>query len=182
MRSTADCTRQKAAKQQASRNTAILNRAHLISLGVNVVFILLRFILFRASTTNASYWLYFLLSAPALIIEFWLEKIGRPAFAQNGELTKSGEDLEAQGLTEYMWDVLYWSWGCTGVSSLFGNKGWWMWIIIPCYSLWLAWTTLGGMRKSMAGSQGDDGEALNGGTTSKRQKKLEKRGERAQFR
>ena len=178
----ADRNEQKAAKQQASRNTAILNRAHLISLGVNAVFILLSFGIFRASCTRSTYLLYFLLSSPAFAIEFWLEKIGRPTITQNGDLKNSGEDLEAQGLTEYMWDVLYWSWGCTGVASLFGNKAWWMWIVIPSYSIWAAWTTFGGMRQGMAGPQGGGG-VTDGGSTSKRQAKLEKRGgQKVQYR
>jgi hypothetical protein len=111
-----------------------------------------------------------------------LEKIGRPTAAQNGELKKSGEDLEAQGLTEYLWDVLYWSWGCTSTASVFGNKAWWGWAVIPMYSVWLAWTTFGGIRQGMAGLQGG-GEAENGGGTSNRQKKLEKRGgQKVQYR
>ena len=123
-----------------------------------------------------------MLSAPAFAIEFWLEKIGRPTLAQNGELRKAGEDLESQGLTEYMWDVLYWSWGCTGVATLFGNNAWYMWIIIPLYSIWLAWTTFSGMRQGMAGPQ-SDGDTANGSSTSNRQKKLEKRGaQKVQYR
>lgn len=126
--------------------------------------------------------LYLILSAPAFIIEFWLEKIGRPTTAQNGELKKAGEDLEAQGLTEYMWDVLYWSWGCTITASVFGNKAWWGWAIIPIYSIWLAWTTFGGIRQGMAGLQGG-GVGESGGGTSNRQKKLEKRGgQKVQYR
>ena len=108
--------------------------------------------------------------------------IGRPTIAQNGELKKSGEDLEAQGLTEYMWDVLYWSWGCTSVASLFGNRAWWMWIVIPSYSVWLAWTTFGGIRQSMAGPQAGK-EVANESAPSKRQAKLDKRGgQKVQYR
>lgn len=177
---------QKAAKQQAARNTAVLNRAHLISLAVNVIFVFLRLILFRSSCTRATYLLYFILSCPAFVIEFWLEKIGRPTTASNGELQKSGEDLEAQGLTEYMWDVLYWSWGCIGLSSVFGDKVWWAWTVIPLYSLWLAYSTFGGMKQTMAGMTGlgaSGGNAADGGVTSNRQKKLEKRGgQKTQYR
>ena len=119
------------------------------------------------------------------MIEFWLEKIGRPAITQSGELRKSGEDLEALGLTEYLWDVLYWSWGCIAVASVLGNKAWWLWIVIPMYSLWLAYTTFGGMRQTMAGinGQGVGAEASHGRDPSNRQKKLEKRGgQKVQYR
>ena len=125
--------------------------------------------------------LYIILSTPALAIEFWLEKIGRPTTAENGELKRSGEDLEAKGLTEYLWDVLYWSWGCISLSGFFGDKAWWAWIAVPLYSLWVVYTTLGGMRQTMAGMAG--GETAGDGVVSNRQKKLEKRGgQRTQFR
>ncbi|KAL8827004.1 MAG: hypothetical protein Q9191_003449 [Dirinaria sp. TL-2023a] len=169
---------QKAAKQQAARNSAILKRTHLIALGVNLIFALSRFLLFRSSCTRNTILLYFLLSSPALAIEFWLEKIGRPSIAPNGEVKRSGEDLEAKGLTEYLWDVLYWSWGCIFVAAVFGNKAWWAWSAIPLYSVWLAWTTFGGMRQGLAGMTGQQGEgkSTNGSATSNRQKKMEKRG------
>ncbi|CAF9928504.1 MAG: hypothetical protein HETSPECPRED_006866 [Heterodermia speciosa] len=174
---------QKAAKQQATRNSAILKRTHLTSLAINLLFAILRFLVFRASCTRSTYLLYFFLSSPAFAIEFWLEKIGRPTTTPNGEVKRSGEDLEAKGLTEYLWDVLYWSWGCIAVASLVGDRAWWLWGVIPLYSVWLAYTTFGGMRQTMAGMAGQDGAAADGGGTSNRQKKLEKRGgQRMQYR
>ncbi|KAL9008486.1 MAG: hypothetical protein Q9173_006392 [Seirophora scorigena] len=168
---------QKAAKQQAARNTSILKRTHLISLAVNAFFILLRLLVFRASSTRSTYLFYGLLSAPAVTIEFWFERIGRPVFAASGELKKSGEDLEAKGLTEYMWDVLYWTWGCTVVATVFGDKAWWAYIVVPFYSIWLAWTTFGGMKQGMLGmTGGGDTEGPTNGPTSNRQKKMEKKG------
>ena len=177
--------RQKAAKQLAARNTAILNRAHSISLGINLLFILLRLLIFHSSGTRATFLLYVILSLPALVIEFWLERIGRPTHAPNGDLKRSGEDLEAKGLTEFMWDVLYWTWGCVVAASLLGNKGWWLWGVIPVYGAWLAYTTFGSVRKGMAGlaGQGAEGEATNGVASSNRQKKMEKRGgQKTQYR
>jgi len=116
------------------------------------------------------------LGSPAFIIEFWFEKIGRPtANPQTGELKRSGEDLEAKGLTEDLWDVLYWTWGTILVATLVGNKAWWMWAVIPVYGAWLGWTTYSGMRKSM-GAMSGQGAGGEGEGESRRQKKLEKRG------
>ncbi|KAL8998682.1 MAG: hypothetical protein Q9169_002343 [Polycauliona sp. 2 TL-2023] len=168
---------QKAAKQQAARNTAILKRTHLISIAIALFFASLRLLLFRAPCTRATYLLYACLSAPAFIIEFWFERIGRPVTAPNGELKKSGEDLEAKGLTDFMWDILYWTWGCTVAAAILGDKAWWGYTVVPLYSVWLAWTTFGGMRKGMAGMAGRDPDAdAPNGATSNRQKKQEKRG------
>ncbi|KAL8788697.1 MAG: hypothetical protein Q9213_001511 [Squamulea squamosa] len=174
---------QKAAKQQAARNIAILKRTHLISLAITILFVLLRLYVFRASCTRATYLLYGFLSAPAFTIQVWFERIGRPVSAPNGELKKSGEDLEAKGLTDFMWDVLYWTWACTVTASIFGDKAWWGYAVVPLYSVWLAWTTFGGMRKGMAGMAGGDagGDTPNG-ALSNRQKKQEKRGQKVQYR
>ena len=159
-----------------------MKRTHLISLAINLSYAILRFLVFRASCTRSTYLLYFILSSPAFVIEIWLEQVGRPKIGPNGEVKKSGEDLEAKGLTEYLWDVLYWSWGCIVVASIFGNGAWWLWGAIPLYSLWLAYTTFGSMR-NMAGMPRQDGNGANGETMSNRQKKMEKRGgQRVQYR
>ncbi|KAL8946152.1 MAG: hypothetical protein Q9222_007417 [Ikaeria aurantiellina] len=168
---------QKAAKQKAARNTSILKRTHLISLAINTCFILLRLLVFRRSCTRQTYILYGVLSAPAFAIEFWFEKMGRPVTGINGEVKQPGEDLEAKGLTEYMWDVLYWTWGCTLVAIVLGDRAWYGWIVVPLYSAWLAWTTFGNMKQGMAGMAGNKGaEDTANGSTSNRQKKMEKRG------
>ena len=83
-----------------------------------------------------------------------------------------------------MLDVLYWSFVTTFVASLLGDKAFWMWAAIPVYSVWLAYSTFGSMRKGMAGltAQSADGENVNA-ATSNRQKKLEKRGtQKVQYR
>lgn len=176
---------QKAAKQLAVRNKAILNRTHIISLGVNAVFILLRFLLWRTHATRATVLLYALLSFPAFVIEFWFERIARPIYTANGDLKRTGEDLEAKGLTEYLWDVLYWTWGCMALAALFGNVAWWLWVAVPLYSVWLAYTTFGNVRQGMAGLSGAAGDqAVGDGTAdSNRRRKMEKRGgQRVQYR
>lgn len=149
---------------------------HLISLGNNLFFLLLRLIIFRANYTPNTLLLYVLLSAPALAIEFWLEKIGRPAYAENGELKRSGEDMDAKGLTEFMWDVLYWTWACIAAAAIVGNRAWWMYIVVPAYSMWAASSTILSMRQGMAGMAGQGQGNGEGMGESKRQKKMEKRG------
>lgn len=60
-----------------------------------------------------------------------LERNSRPIYIGEGEgaeLRKSGEDVDAKGLTEWMWDVLYWTWGCTGLAAVVGDWAWWFWV------------------------------------------------------
>lgn len=95
--------------------------------------------------------------------------------------------MGATGLTEYMWDILYWTWGCLAAVCLFGDRAWWLWIVVPLYSVWLAYTTFMGVKSGFGGMGGGDGDgssqAAATGGESKRQKKLEKRGgQRMQYR
>lgn len=53
-------------------------------------------------------------------------------------MQKAGEDLEAKGLTEFLWDVLYWTWGCVVLAAVVGDRGWWAWGAVPGYSVYLA--------------------------------------------
>ncbi|KAM0715023.1 hypothetical protein Q7P37_009488 [Cladosporium fusiforme] len=163
---------QKALKTLAARNTAILNRTHMISLGVNAFFLLINFLFSSRSLTA-----WFVFTLPAFLIEFWFERIGRPTF-DNGDLKRSGEDLEAKGLTEWMWDITYWTWFCIGLSALLGNKAWYAYVVVPLYSGWLAFTTFTGARKGLAGMGGGESEGAASGPAgqSKRQAKMEKRG------
>lgn len=88
--------------------------------------------------------------------------------------------MEAQGLTEWMWDVLYWTWGCIGGAAVLGEWVWWAWAIVPLYSVWCVYGMYTGARGMMgmggAAGQGQSGAGEAPGGQSKRQAKMEKRG------
>nr|POF22274.1 srp-independent targeting protein 2 like [Quercus suber] len=165
---------QKSAKTLAAKNTASLNRAHLIALGVNVFYLLLRTLFFTRRLTP-----YVLCNAPALLIEFFFERNSRPHYSPNGDLKRAGEDLEAKGLTEWMWDIVYWSWGNLVVVAVLGDWAWWFYLVVPAYSAWLAFTTYAGVKQGFGGmgrASGVEGSASGQAGQSKRQAKMEKRG------
>ncbi|EED21893.1 DUF788 domain protein [Talaromyces stipitatus ATCC 10500] len=174
---------QKAAKSLAARNASTLNRTHLITLSLHALFLTLNFLFNRPSALLR----YCLLNLPALAIEFYLERLGRPHYSlQDGSLKSAGEDLGASGLTEYMWDILYWTWICMGAVCVLGDWAWWFYVAVPVYSVYLGWTTFFGMKKGLAGFAGGSSEVQSSGGSggaSKRQQKLEKRGgQRVQYR
>ncbi|KAI8715503.1 hypothetical protein NCS52_01058100 [Fusarium sp. LHS14.1] len=141
---------QKAKKDRAKSNAAALNNLHIGSLVVNVLFLLSHF-LFR----SRSLWLYGLLSAPALICEYVLEISGRPKYDPSTRALRSaGEDLNSAGLTDYMFDVIWVTWASAIFVILFGNKGWFLWVVVPAYGLYLGSGLLGMGRQKMAELQG----------------------------
>jgi hypothetical protein len=115
---------QKAAKQLARANAAALNRTHAISLALHTLFVLYRLLFRRGSWVK-----YLVLSLPSIVIELYLEHLGRPKYVSpGGRLKSAGEDLEAKGVTEYMWDIVYVTWGVLGLVGVAGEWAWWLWV------------------------------------------------------
>ena len=84
--------------------------------------------------------------------------------------------MEAKGLTEFMWDVLYWTWACIAGAAIVGDKAWWMYSAVPVYATYMAISMVMSMRSGMAGMAGQSDGGADGAMESKRQRKMEKRG------
>lgn len=139
---------QKAKKDRAKANTSTLNTLHIGTLTLNLLFLLSNLLWRRRSLVT-----YLLLSVPSIICEYILERTGRPSYT-NGSLKSAGEDLAAQGLTEYMFDVVWVTWGCLVVVILFGNWGWLLWAVVPAYGAVKGYSLLGMAKGMMGGAQG----------------------------
>ncbi|PHH82360.1 hypothetical protein CDD82_6262 [Ophiocordyceps australis] len=143
---------QKAKKDLAKHNAATLTRLHQTSLALNLLFLLLRF----TRAPSPSLVAYVVLSIPAFACQYALEATGRPRFdPTSGSLVASGQDLAAPGLTEYMFDVIWVTWGCLFAVVFLGNWGWLLWAVIPAYAIYLGSGLLGLGRQKMAQMQAD---------------------------
>ncbi|KAI5305662.1 anaphase-promoting complex subunit cdc27 [Ascosphaera pollenicola] len=170
---------QKAAKSIAVRNANVLKQTHLTTLGLHAFFLFLTLVLGRPHNLLA----YALLSSPTLLINFYLERIGRPRYAENGVLKTPGDDLYAEGAMTYIWDVLYWTWGCMILVIALGDELWWLWVVVPLYSAYALYDAFIGIKKKMGGMGGDGGEGAATSTgSSRRQQKMERRGEKVRYR
>jgi hypothetical protein len=140
---------QKAKKDRAKANTSALNTLHIGTLSLNLLFILFSLLLRRRSFVT-----YTLLSLPSFIAQYILETSGRPKYDPTTKALKSaGEDLAAPGLTEYMFDIIWVTWGCLVVVMLVGNWGWVLWAVVPVYGLYKGYGLLGMARGLMGGAQ-----------------------------
>lgn len=158
----------------------MLNRAHLISAALHTLYLFLHFFFQRPRSLKP----YLFLAVPTLAIEYYLDRVGRPRYNEDGSLRAAGEDLNATGLTEYMWDVLYWTQGCIVAVCIFNDRAWWLWAVVPIYSVYLAYTTVMGVKRGFAGMGGGGGEVGEDHESpkSKSQQKKEKRGDRPKYR
>lgn len=152
------------------RNSARLRQTHLISLALHALFICLAYTLRRSLRLTP----YLVLSAPALALEYWLDSIARPVYDADGNLRRAGEDLDAPGLTEFFWDIIYWTWINMIAVVLIGNRAWWGYLVVPAYAIYAAVTTARGVKGMFGGMAGAGGEGAP--AQSKRQQKLEARG------
>jgi hypothetical protein len=159
---------QKASKTLARTNSATLQRTHLTTLSIHLIFILFRLLFLRGSVLK-----YVLLVLPSLLVEFYLDRLGRPRYHANGELRSAGEDLAASGVTEYLWDIVYATWIILGLVGLLGEWAWWVALVVPLYVVYLAWGFYKGFG-GMPGMPAVQEEAAGG--MSKRQQKMEARG------
>jgi len=149
-------------------------------LGIHILFLLLAFILRRSLKLTP----YLVLSAPALALEYWLDSIARPSYDEAGNLKRAGEDLDARGLTEFFWDIIYWTWINLTAVVIFGNRAWWLYLVVPVYAIYSAVTTASGLKGMLGGMAGAGGEGADSvQAQSKRQQKMEKRGgQKVQYR
>ncbi|KAK0645894.1 hypothetical protein B0T16DRAFT_328356 [Cercophora newfieldiana] len=157
---------QKARKDRAKSNSTALNNLHTGSLIVNVLFLVLHFI-FR----SRSLVLWFLLSIPSFVCQGFLEWSGRPSYDPTTHaLKKSGEDLGAQGLTEYMFDVIWVTWGVTILVALFGNWAWFLFTVVPVFGAYKAFGMASAAKQMAAGigGAGMDGTGAPAGNRKQR--------------
>ncbi|CAG8508734.1 12312_t:CDS:2 [Ambispora gerdemannii] len=58
----------------------------------------------------------------------------------DGSVEWSGEDLNSEGLTAYMFDIIYITWFVHFV-SMFWEAAWWIYLVIPAYALYKIWSS-----------------------------------------
>ncbi|CAD6884125.1 unnamed protein product [Tilletia controversa] len=180
-----------AAKKAASSNAQTLQRLTAGFLLSNAAQLLLRFGLFRASATWKLAAIYLLSQAIALFL--WSQLTG---------MASAGVNLaEQKGLTPYIFDVIYVTWFCSLAGALVSDKAWYLYLIIPGFATYLAYTKLvvpylfGGRdpilsllgtrnpptaaaAAAAAANQKAAAGASAGDAQSKRQQKLQKRADR----
>jgi len=116
------------AKKQAAANEkqiTVLNTGGLVA---TLLAAILRFLLGRLSTKGLV--LSIIAVIPMTLLTRFLVKSGTPKRDQRGELVSPGDDLGAGGVTEYASDVIYLTWLALVLSALFGEKAWFIMLVV----------------------------------------------------
>lgn len=174
-------------KKTASANSRTLKELHVISLVINVLVLLSLFVTHRP----ASKWVYVVFSIPAFGCQYVLEKSGRPVYSFDSmtglsKLVRSGDDIKGPGLFEYMFDCIYVTWICDILMIICNsNKVWILFLVVPGFLAFkitsVAKSFMGSKAAVPVESSGKEApEAASG--KSKRQTKLEQRGQRQRVR
>jgi len=121
-----------AQKKLAAANAKTLQNHRYAFLAINATFILIRLFLRHASSTWTLYIMYLLSASLATWLQFQIEFVGRPKFDERGGVLDPGSDLAQLGMTEYMFDVLYLTWGIQLLVAFTTTWAWWLYLLVCC--------------------------------------------------
>jgi len=126
----------KSAKRQALNNAAILSKLRLGFLISNSLFLGIRGFWFYATMTWTLWTIYIITSLIAVGLYVQLIKMAQPRIDSSGGLVDGGDNLSQEGLTSYMFDVIYVTWFIHASVSLISDSFWWLYSVIPCFALY----------------------------------------------
>lgn len=156
-----------------------LKEIHLLSGAINALTIAAIFIFKRP----ANYLPYLILSIPLVLSQIVIEKSGRPVYGPDKRLARTPMDLSQAGLTEYLFDVIYFTLICDLLVIVLGsNKVWYLYLAIPGFAGYKIFTLvsygrnlLGGGKPAVEPQAAEEAQPQEE-VKSKRQQKLEARG------
>ncbi|KXS19626.1 DUF788-domain-containing protein [Gonapodya prolifera JEL478] len=76
-------------------------------------------------------------------VYLFLRGAAAPKFGQGGELVHAGEDLGAEGLTEYLLDLVYMAW-IINVATAWSYRAWWLYLGVPAFAGWKVYSLVMG--------------------------------------
>jgi hypothetical protein len=76
--------------------------------------------------------MYLFSASLATWLQFQIEFVGRPKFDERGGVLDPGSDLAQLGMTEYMFDVLYLTWGIQLLVAFTTTWAWWLYSLVCC--------------------------------------------------
>lgn len=168
------------AKKQVAQNFKILKEIHLITWASYTIFTFFNFYLNRPASSK-----FFIITAfPVLGSLFVIEKTGRPRLDPQGKIIRQGQDLQQEGLTEYLFDIIYYTIILNVLTVLFNSsKIWWLYWAVPGFAAYKIYGLINAGRQmfgggAKSGAQVEEFDEKKEQGKSKRQQKREARGDK----
>ncbi|KAK3025727.1 hypothetical protein RJ639_042496 [Escallonia herrerae] len=162
------------AKKRKEENTRHMKNLLRLIIACNVIYLLVRVGIFH-STFKWGHWAGLILTSLAYIIPYQqLDRMSKPAYAENGELLDGGFDMSTGGVCGYLHDVIYVT--CfVQLASFISEKFWYIYLVIPAFATYQAWGFLKGFLPQ--GSEGAEEDEKS----RKKREKMEKKASRGKF-
>ncbi|KAI8987107.1 hypothetical protein BDB01DRAFT_784570 [Pilobolus umbonatus] len=157
-------------KKIATANKKTLTNLRNGFLIVNTIYILWRVVYYWSTFSFGQFLLYGTTAGLTYTFYRILVSSGTPTYLPDGSLS-SGQDLNAEGLTAYMFDIIYVTWFVHITTAFISNKFWMVYLVIPAYA---AYKIIPLAMKYLGKGQATE-EVENTEGKSKRQAKIEKR-------
>ncbi|XP_072962407.1 uncharacterized protein [Typha angustifolia] len=158
-------------KEENKKHMAMLLR---IIIGCNVIYVLVRMLIFH-STFTWKHWIGLLVTSAAYGFPYkQLASMAKPSYSDDGELLDGGYDMSTGGVCGYLHDVIYIT-SFVQLMSIFSGKFWWTYLVIPAFG---AYKISGLLRGTLFGSSEDGVEDEK---SRKKRERMEKKASRGKF-
>ncbi|PIA56894.1 hypothetical protein AQUCO_00700919v1 [Aquilegia coerulea] len=162
------------AKKRKEENTRHMTKLLRIIIICNVIYVLVRMIIFHSSIT----WKHFvglIVTSVAYVVPYkQLASMAKPSYADDGELLDGGFDMGTGGVCGYLHDVIYIT--CfVQLMSILSGKFWYTYLLIPAFGLY----QISGLLKGFL-SNGSEGDVEDEKSRKKREK-MEKKASKTKF-
>ncbi|KAK1553898.1 hypothetical protein Q3G72_005083 [Acer saccharum] len=162
------------AKKRKEENARHIKKLHRLIIACNVIYVLVRMLIFHSSFTW-KHWIGLVLTSVAYAVPYQqLAALAKPAYADDGELLDGGFDMSTGGICGYFHDVIYIT-SFVQIMSILSEKFWYTYLVIPAYG---AYQSFGFIRGFF--SQGSEGDTEDEKSRKKREK-MEKKASRGKF-
>ncbi|KAK6944300.1 SRP-independent targeting protein 2/TMEM208 [Dillenia turbinata] len=162
------------AKKRREENSRHMARLLRIIITCNVIYVLVRMLIFHSSFTW-KHWVGLVFTSLAYAIPYQqLSAMAKPAYADDGELLDGGFDMSTGGVCGYLHDVIYIT-SFVQVMSIASEKFWFTYLAIPGFGLYKSFDFIKGFL-----SHGSEVETEDEKTRKKREK-MEKKAARGKI-
>ncbi|GMH02465.1 hypothetical protein Nepgr_004304 [Nepenthes gracilis] len=125
------------AKKRKEVNAHHMSKLLHLVVGCNVIYIVVRMLIFHSSFTW-KHWIGLILTSVAYAIPYQqLARMAAPTYGDDGELEDGGFDMSSGGVCEYLHDIIYIT-SFVQITSIISDKFWYAYLVIPAFAAYKA--------------------------------------------